>query len=91
MTFLICKPSKKIKKFITKEEISRTSKAMRYQSILCWMLTTNYIKMVENNMITNCDKNADDIKRADIIWGPAETVLHRVMKKKKKNTTRFQS
>ena len=42
--------------------------------------------MVENNMITNCDINADDIKRADTIWGPAEYVLQGKMKRKKPNT-----
>ena len=42
--------------------------------------------MVENNMITNCDINADDIKRADTIWGPAESVLQGKMKSKKTNT-----
>ena len=56
------------KKFLTKKELSRASKARRYQSILCWPSTTNYTKMVENNMITNCDINEDDIKRADNIW-----------------------
>ena len=38
--------------------------------------------MVEKNMITNCDINADDIKRADTIWGPAESVLQGKMKRK---------
>ena len=42
--------------------------------------------MVENNMITNCDINADDIKRADTIWGPTESVLQGEMKRKKPNT-----
>ena len=42
--------------------------------------------MVENNMITNCDINADDIKRADTIRGPAESVLQGKMKRKKPNT-----
>ena len=42
--------------------------------------------MLENNMITNCDINADDIKRADIIWGPAESVLQGKMKRKTKHT-----
>ena len=42
--------------------------------------------MVENNMITNCDINADDIKRADIIWGPSKSALQRKMKRKKPNT-----
>ena len=42
--------------------------------------------MIENNMITNCDMNADDIKRSDIIWGPAESELQGEMKRKKPNT-----
>ena len=42
--------------------------------------------MVESNMITNCDINVDDIKRADTIWGPAEYVLQGEMKKKRPNT-----
>ena len=42
--------------------------------------------MVENNMITNCDINSDNIKRADTIWGPAESVLQGKMKRKKPNT-----
>ena len=42
--------------------------------------------MVENNMITNCDINADDIKRADTIWGPSESVLQGKIKRKKPNT-----
>ena len=42
--------------------------------------------MVENNMITNCGINADNIKRADTIWGPAEYVLQRKMKSKRPNT-----
>ena len=37
-------------------------------------------------MITNCDINSDDIKRADTILGPAEYVLQGKMKKKKPNT-----
>ena len=41
------------KKFLTKEDIYIASKARRYQSILCWTSTTDYIKMVENNIITN--------------------------------------
>ena len=36
-------------------------------------------------MIANCDKNSDDIKRADIIWGPTEPVLQGKMKGKKLN------
>ena len=42
--------------------------------------------MVENKMITNCDINKDDIKRDDVIWGPAESVLQVKMKRKKPNT-----
>ena len=42
--------------------------------------------MVENNMITNCDKNADDIKQVDTIWGPAESMLQGKMKRKRPNT-----
>ena len=42
--------------------------------------------MAENNRITNCDINADDIKRAYFIWGPAESVLQGKMKRKKPNT-----
>ena len=42
--------------------------------------------MVENNMITNCDINAGDIKRADTIWGPAESVLQGKMKRNRPNT-----
>ena len=61
--------------FLTKEEIYRSSKARRYQSILFWPSTTSYMNIAENNMITNCDKNSDDIKRSDIIWGPAESIL----------------
>ena len=38
--------------------------------------------MVENNMITNCNINADDIKQADVIWGPAKSVLQGKMKRK---------
>ena len=37
-------------------------------------------------MITNCDINADDITRADTIWGPAESVMQGEMKRKKPNT-----
>ena len=70
----------------TKEEISRASKARIYQYILCCSSTTNYIKTVENNMITNCDMNSDDIKRADIIWGPAESILKGKTKRKNKVT-----
>ena len=73
------------KNFLTKEEVSRASKARRYQLILGWPSTTNYLKMVENNMITNCDINTDNIKRADIIWRPAEYVLQGEMKMKKPN------
>ena len=62
---------KEHKKYLTKEKISRVSKARIYQYILCCSSTTRYIKTVENNMITNCDMNSDDIKRADIIWRPA--------------------
>ena len=46
----------------------------------------NYIKMVEHNMITNCDINIDDIIRAGVILGPAESVLQGKMKRKKPNT-----
>ena len=43
-------------------------------------------------MITNCEINSDDMKRADIIWGPAESVLQGKMKiKKQTNTTEFQN
>ena len=42
--------------------------------------------MVESNMITNCDINSDNIKRADTIWGPAESMLQGKMKRKKPNT-----
>ena len=72
--------------FLTKEGIAIASKARKYQSILCWPSKMNYIKMVKNNIITNCDINADDIKRADIIWGPAESVLQGKMKRKKPST-----
>ena len=34
-------------------------------------------------MITNSDINSDDIKIADIIWGPAESALQVKMKRKK--------
>ena len=37
-------------------------------------------------MITNCDMNSDDIKRADIIWGPAEYILKGKTKRKNKVT-----
>ena len=37
-------------------------------------------------MTTNCDINADDIKKSDIIWGPAEYVLQGEIKRKKPNT-----
>ena len=37
-------------------------------------------------MITICEKNADNIKRADIIWIPAESVLQGKMQRKKPNT-----
>ena len=46
----------------------------------------NYIEMVERNMNTNCDINTEDIKRADIIWGPAEYVIQGKMKRKNPNT-----
>ena len=75
------------KNFLTKEEVARASKARRYQLILGWPSTTNYLKMVENNMITNCNINTDDIKRADIIRGPAEYVLQGEMKRKKTKRT----
>ena len=43
-------------------------------------------------MITNCDIHSDDIKRAYIIWGPAESVLQGKMKRKNQtNTTGFQN
>ena len=42
--------------------------------------------MVENNMITNCNINADNIKRSDTIWGTAGSVLQGKMKRKKPNT-----
>ena len=74
------------KNFLTKEEVARASKYRIYQSILCWTSTTNYIKMLENSMITSCDINTDNIKRADTIWGPAESVLQGKMKRKRPNT-----
>ena len=73
------------KNFATKEEVARAPKGRRYQSILRWPSKTNYIKMVENNMITNCNKNADDIQRADVIWGPTESVLQGKTERKKPN------
>ena len=42
--------------------------------------------MVEKNMITNCDINADDINRAAIIWGTTEYVIKGKTKRKKPNT-----
>ena len=36
-------------------------------------------------MTTNCDKNLYYIKRADIIWGPAESVLEGKMEKTNKH------
>ena len=42
--------------------------------------------MVENNMINNCNINADDIDRADVIWGPAESVQQGKKKINKPNT-----
>ena len=42
--------------------------------------------MVENNMITNCDINADDIKRSDTIWRPTESVWQGKLKRKIPNT-----
>ena len=37
-------------------------------------------------MINNCNINTDDINRADVIWGPSESVLQGKMKRKKPNT-----
>ena len=42
--------------------------------------------MVENNIITNYDINADNIKSADTIWGPTEYMLQGKMKRKRPNT-----
>ena len=72
-------------KFLTKEEIVRALKASRYQYILCWPSTTSYINIVENNIITKCDINSDDIKRSYIIWGHAKSVLQGKTKRKKPN------
>ena len=41
---------------------------------------------MENIIITTFDINSDYIKRADIIWGPAESVLQGKMKRKTKQT-----
>ena len=40
-------------------------------------------------MITNCDINTDNIKRADIIWGPTESVPQGKMKRKTKHTQQY--
>ena len=40
---------------------------------------------MENNKITNCDINSDNIKRADNIWGPAEYLLKGKIKGKNPN------
>ena len=58
-------------------------KARRNQSILFWTFTTSYINIVGNNIIANWYINSDSIKRADIIWGPAESVIQGKMGKKK--------
>ena len=38
-------------------------------------------------MFTNCDKNSDDINRADIIWGPTESISQGKLKRKKTKRT----
>ena len=70
---------------LTKEETARSSKAIRYQSILSWTSTTSYIAKAGNNMIINCDINTDDINRSSIIWGPVEYVWKIRRKRKKPN------
>ena len=66
LTILICKPSKKIK--IPNKR--RSSQSIQGKEIpIDILLAVNYElhKMVENNMITNCDINTDDINQAGVI------------------------
>ena len=89
LTILICKRSKKIK--ISNKR--RSEQSIQGQEIPINIVLAINKKLYKNDrkkIITNCNINADDIKRAGIILGPAESMLQGKMKSKNQtHTTRL--
>ena len=70
------------KQLISRREIEQADKARHYQELLGWPSTAEYLRIVDNNLVSNCDINADDIKRSLAIYGEPLPVLKGKMTRK---------
>ena len=54
---------------MTNQEIENADRALVYQELLGWPSTTEFKKMVSNNLLMNCDITVDDIQRSVDLYG----------------------
>ena len=71
------------KTYFTKQEIKGANTSRQIQEYLFFPSSTTLKKYVNNNLITNCKVNTDDINRAEIIYGPSEPYLEGHMVRRK--------
>jgi len=70
------------KKFYTNEEIHRADKARKYQALIGWPSTSLYIKILNNNLVNNCDITVDDVLHGLKIYGEQKPLLKGKMKRR---------
>ena len=56
-------------KFYTRKEIEGAKKARKLQQVLGWPGTSTFKSYLNNNLITNSEVTADDVSRAEHIFG----------------------
>ena len=62
-------------KMYSRREVEGAKMARHLQSIIGFPSTSGFINIINNNLIRNCGVTADDITRADRIYGPPPPLL----------------
>ena len=79
------------KTYYSRREIQGADRARALQATLGWPSTSTFLRIINNNLIHNSTITADDIKRAEHIYGAAVPLLQGKMVRTTPSSVRIQS
>ena len=71
------------KEYFTRREIEQADAARLLQAQIGWPSTDQFKHIVNNNLLINCEITADDISRAEAIYGPSVPLLQGKMARRR--------
>ena len=74
------------KSYFTPQEIKGADNSRKYQEYLYYPSTTTFKNYVTSNLLNNCEVTADDVNRAELIYGPPVPYLTGHMLRRKPQT-----